>query len=76
MTTPARTAVIAGASVARARAAAGAALAPDWRALFAAALAKEIDGRRFFLWIPVAAMAGVALNLAADASRCCGCRRC
>jgi competence protein ComEC len=64
MTTPARTAVVAGTSVARARAAA--ARAPDWRALFAAALAKEIDGRRFFLWIPVAAMAGVALNLAAD----------
>ena len=62
MTTPARTAVVAGASVARA----AAARAPDWRALFAAALAKEIDGRRFFLWIPVAAMAGVALNLAAD----------
>ena len=48
------------------RARAAAARAPDWRALFAAALAKEIDGRRFFLWIPVAAMAGVALNLAAD----------
>ncbi len=64
MTTPARTAVVASASVARARAAA--ARAPDWRALFAAALAKEIDGRRLFLWIPVAAMAGVALNLAAD----------
>ena len=48
------------------RARAATARAPDWRALFAAALAKEIDGRRFFLWIPVAAMAGVALNLAAD----------
>ena len=67
MTTPARTAVVAGAAPALPRArAAAAALAPDWRALFAAALAKEIDGRRFFLWIPVAAMAGVALNMAAD----------
>jgi competence protein ComEC len=43
-----------------------AAIAPDWRALFAAALAQEIDGQRFFLWIPVAAMGGVALNMAAD----------
>ena len=65
MTTPARTAVLAGAGRA-APARAAAAPAPDWRALFAAALAQEIDGRRFFLWIPVAAMAGVALNLAAD----------
>ena len=39
---------------------------PDLRALFAGALALEIEERRFFLWIPVAAMAGVALNLAAD----------
>jgi competence protein ComEC len=43
-----------------------AAFAPNWRALFAAALAQEIDGQRFFLWIPVAAMGGVALNMAAD----------
>ena len=50
-------------AVAGARAAAW---APDWRALFAGALAKEADERRFFLWIPVAAMGGVALNLAAD----------
>ena len=40
--------------------------APDWRALLAGALAREVDERRFFLWIPVAAMGGVALNLAAD----------
>jgi competence protein ComEC len=64
MTTRARTGVLAGAS--RAAFARGAALAPDWRALFAAALVKEVDGRRFFLWIPVAAIGGVALNLAAD----------
>jgi len=43
-----------------------AALAPDWRALLAGALAREVAERRFFLWIPVAAMAGVALNFAAD----------
>jgi len=42
------------------------ALAPDWRGLFAGALASEAEERRFFLWIPVAAMGGVALNLAAD----------
>jgi competence protein ComEC len=64
MATRTRTGVLAGAS--HAASARGAALAPDWRALFAAALAKEVDGRRFFLWIPAAAMAGVALNLAAD----------
>jgi predicted membrane metal-binding protein len=64
MTIRARTGVLAGAS--RAASARGSTLAPDWRALFAAALLKEIDGRRFFLWIPVAAMGGVALNLAAD----------
>ena len=63
MTTPARTRVLGRESrVAAARAA----WLPDWRALFAPALAKEIDGRRFFLWIPVAAMGGVALNLSAD----------
>ncbi len=61
MTTPARSGVLAVAGRARA-----AALAPDWRALFAGALAKEVDERRFFLWVPVAAMGGVALNLAAD----------
>ena len=61
MTTPARSGVVAVAGRARA-----AVTAPDWRALFAGALAKEVDERRFFLWIPVAAMAGVALNMAAD----------
>src|SRR5260370_12448114 len=40
--------------------------APDWRGAFAGALAREAEERRFFLWIPVAAMGGVALNLAAD----------
>jgi competence protein ComEC len=40
--------------------------APDWRAALAGALAREVEERRFFLWIPVAAMAGVALNFAAD----------
>ncbi|MGO4871212.1 MAG: ComEC/Rec2 family competence protein [Roseiarcus sp.] len=61
MTTPARSGVLAVAGRARA-----AAWAPDWRALFAGALAREVDERRFFLWIPVAAMGGVALNMAAD----------
>ena len=32
----------------------------------AGALAREAEERRFFLWLPVAAMGGVALNLAAD----------
>ena len=62
MATPARTGALA--------AAAGftrvAAWAPDWRGAFATALAREVEERRFFLWIPVAAMGGVALNLAAD----------
>jgi competence protein ComEC len=40
--------------------------APDWRGAFAGALAREVEERRFFLWFPVAAMGGVALNLAAD----------
>ncbi len=43
-----------------------AAYSPDWRKLLAAALAREVEERRFFLWLPVAAMGGVALNLAAD----------
>src|SRR5579871_6725586 len=38
----------------------------DWRAAFLRALAREVEERRFFLWLPVAAMGGVALNLAAD----------
>src|SRR5450432_1265921 len=45
---------------------AGAARAFDWRAHFSAALAREVEERRLFLWIPVAAMGGVCLNLAAD----------
>jgi competence protein ComEC len=64
MTTPARTRVLGATS--RAGVPRAAVLAPDWRALFAAALAQEIDGRRFFLWIPVAALGGIALNMAAD----------
>jgi competence protein ComEC len=62
MSTPARAGVLsATASLARA-----AAYAPDWRKAFAGALAREVEERRFFLWLPVAAMGGVALNLAAD----------
>jgi competence protein ComEC len=57
----ARTGVLAAALARR-----GFAWAPDWRAFFAGALAREVEERRFFLWIPVAAMAGVALNFAAD----------
>ena len=41
------------------------AAAPDLRGWFAGAPVREAEERRFFLWIPVAAM-GVALNLAAD----------
>jgi competence protein ComEC len=40
--------------------------APAWRDRFAAAIARESEERRFFLWIPMAAIGGVALNLAAD----------
>src|SRR5580704_9299293 len=62
MSTPARSGVLsATAGLTRA-----AAYAPDWRKAFAAALAREVEERRFFLWLPVAAMGGVALNLAAD----------
>ena len=43
-----------------------AAWAPEWRAIFDKALAREVEERRFFLWLPVAAMGGVALNLSAD----------
>ncbi len=64
MATPARTRVLGGTSTAGVVRAS--AWAPEWRALFWAALAREIDERRFFLWIPVAAMGGVALNLTAD----------
>jgi hypothetical protein len=46
MATPARTgALAAAASWTRA-----AAWAPDWRAAFGSALAREIEERRFFLW--------------------------
>ncbi len=61
MTAQARAGVLAAALARRAGA-----FAPDWPALFAGALAREVEERRFFLWIPVAAMGGVALNLAAD----------
>jgi competence protein ComEC len=62
MATPVRT----GALAAAAGWTRAAAWAPDWRGAFARALAHEVEERRFFLWIPVAAMGGVALNLAAD----------
>jgi competence protein ComEC len=39
---------------------------PELREAFSAALARESAERRFFLWLPMAAIAGVALNLAAD----------
>src|SRR5271169_3136453 len=62
MSTSGRTGVLAAAAgVSRA-----AAYAPDWRKAFSGALAQEVEERRFFLWLPVAAMGGVALNLAAD----------
>src|SRR3984957_15437555 len=62
MATPART----GALAAAAGWTRAAAWAPDWRGAFARALTREVEERRFFLWIPVAAMGGVALNLSAD----------
>jgi competence protein ComEC len=40
--------------------------APPWRTVFDRALAHEVEERRFFLWLPGAAMGGVALNLSAD----------
>src|SRR5438270_4823753 len=40
--------------------------ATEWRDRLAAALGRESEERRFFLWLPVAAIGGVALNLAAD----------
>jgi competence protein ComEC len=58
-----QTGVLAGAAAGVARAAAW---APDWRAVLSAAFAREIAERRLFLWVPVAAMAGVSLNMAAD----------
>ncbi len=62
MATQNRTGAIAGAADGfwRARA-----TALNW-GWFYRALAKEIEDRRFFLWIPAAAMGGVALNMAAD----------
>jgi len=63
MSAPARSGVFAGAVAGVFR---GSALASDLRAQFADAIAREAAGRRFFLWLPVAAMGGVALNLAAD----------
>jgi len=62
MSTPARS----GALAATAGLTRAAAYAPDWRKAFAGALAREVEERRFFLWLPVTAMGGVALNLAAD----------
>jgi competence protein ComEC len=61
MTAQARSGVLAAALARRAGA-----FAPDWGKLFAGALAREVEERRFFLWIPVAAIGGVALNLVAD----------
>ena len=60
MSTPARTSAIA--------AAAGRIGfdTPALRAALWAALARESAERRFFLWLPMAAIGGVALNLAAD----------
>jgi competence protein ComEC len=43
-----------------------AAAAPGFRAAFASAFAREVEERRLFLWVPVAAIAGVALYFAAD----------
>jgi competence protein ComEC len=40
--------------------------APGFRQVFDRALVHEIEERRFFLWLPVAAIGGVALNLSAD----------
>ena len=62
MPTPDRT----GALAAAAGFARAAAWAPDWRGAFLSALVREVEERRFFLWLPVAAIGGVALNLAAD----------
>jgi competence protein ComEC len=40
--------------------------APHWRKAFDGALAREVEERRFFLWLPIIGMGGVALNLSAD----------
>ena len=63
MGTQGQAGAIAGAAAAPAR---GYAWQLRLRAAFGLALAREIEDRRFFLWIPVAAMGGVALNLAAE----------
>ena len=63
MSAPARAGVLAGAVAGIGRAAPW---APALFAGLAAAIDEEGEGRRFFLWLPVAAMGGVALNLAAD----------
>jgi competence protein ComEC len=61
MSAPVRSGAVAGAWAARAWA-----LAPNLGSAFSAAIAQEAEERRFFLWLPVAAIGGVALNLAAD----------
>jgi competence protein ComEC len=61
MAAPARSGVLAGALGFRATA-----LAPRLGVAFAAAITEESEQRRFFLWLPVAGIGGVALNLAAD----------
>src|SRR5271157_1908270 len=61
MSTSGRAGVLAAAGLSRA-----AAWAPNWRKAFAGALAREVEERRFFLWLPVMGMGGVALNLSAD----------
>jgi competence protein ComEC len=63
MKTAGRTGVLAGAA---SGAALVAAWAPNWRASLSGAIGREIEERRLFLWVPVAAMAGVGLNMAAD----------
>jgi hypothetical protein len=49
--------------------------APDWRGAFARALTREVEERRFFLWIPVAAMGASRSTCPPIASRSCGCQR-
>ena len=60
MSSPARLAALAG------RAGRLGLALPEARAALSAALALESAERRFFLWLPMAAIGGVALNLAAD----------
>ena len=63
MKVSARTGVLAGAA---AGAASALALAPDLRAMLSRAIAREVEERRLFLWVPVAAIGGVCLNMSAD----------